>query len=113
MQLKETNGAWEGELVLPAWKGYQNRLGAYNSSDGDKASTGLWRVSVGGISRGKEPVITPAQKQALKFIAENDREIHDLVLANLLPHYQTMRKEWGVGAEDDWMPEVNDIQTFK
>ena len=53
---------FEGFLILDAWKGFQSRLGPYNSQDSGQRSTGQVIVTIEGISIDYVKVVSTAQE---------------------------------------------------
>ena len=106
--LQWSDEAWEGEVSLPAWAGFQSRGGAYCSEDSEKPSDGRLKVTVKPEEKGPlEP--SEAQCLAVKFQIEHGQEVVDAVLAALLPHYLKFRKE----GNSEEMPLVSDASEFR
>ena len=110
-ELKWDDDNWEGQILLPAWTGFQSRRGAYGSQDSGSQSDGLVAVNVNPADDAVELTPSEAQCRAMKFQIEHSEEVVQSVLTALLPHYQEWKKEWeSCGGK---MPVVTAVADFK
>lgn len=93
-ELKWDNDNWEGQILLPAWAGFQSRGGPYGSQDSGSPADGLVTVNVNPADGAAELTPSDAQCRAMKFQIEHGEEVVQSVLTALLPHYKELKKEW-------------------
>jgi hypothetical protein len=76
---------WTGTIKLPAWKGFQNRLGAYAARVAKKKSDGTCRLSIDVA----EPQATPSaeQAEAFRFLIANQEAVRDAILQAVFDEY--------------------------
>lgn len=84
--------AWEGEVRLPAWGGFQSRTGAYGSQDSAEPSNGIVSLSV--LTTGSASPPSELQHRALQFQIDRGVEVVGAVLSALLPYYQDLTNSW-------------------
>jgi len=82
-------------VVLPAWAGFQNRRGSYDSVSDDSPSTGMVRLCLlpPGDRKHRLPP-TAEQVAAYRFLTEHGKLVHDSVFQALFDEYPSMRAAW-------------------
>ncbi|MCR9289728.1 MAG: hypothetical protein NXI23_20325 [Bacteroidetes bacterium] len=101
---------WKGEIILPAWQGFQNRAGGYGHRNKQEPSLGLSKLRLDNIKHGEKNLPDPSQLKAIEFLIENEQLIKETIMNKLLPYYTQLRIDWG---EEDWMPKVHSKEDFK
>jgi hypothetical protein len=96
---------WTAEIALPAWKGYQSRLGPYNAANSSKKSRGQARLQVLTENEAQvEP--TKAQWRAWRYLIENQEAIRDAMLPKILKEYKRFVLEMTSWLSDPGIPEL-------
>src|SRR4051812_29644540 len=85
--LEWTGYSWAGELVLPAWRGFQVRMGPYGSRSSDLASDGRVRLNVEPAEGKNEQPPSSEQANALRYLIENQQAIRDAVVQSIFQRY--------------------------
>jgi hypothetical protein len=101
---------WKGEIILPAWQGFQNRAGGYGHRNKQEPSLGLSKLRLDNIKHGEKNLPDPSQLKAIEFLIENEQLIKETIMNKLLPYYTQLRIDWG---EENWMPKVHSKEDFK
>jgi hypothetical protein len=106
---------WEGTDVLPAFKGYQSRGGAYASRSRSKSSTGQVRLTVPPPEERGGPTFPPApdQLRAYRFLKDNQQAIADAILKMIFRSYPKFRETYGTDPEEGGMPVVKTAEQLK
>lgn len=99
---------YEGVMSLPAWRGFQSRLGRYGSKDSNESSNGEVKVFIKGRQVDQVKTTTEEQIQALGFLNDNDAKIRDEILHALLKEIPEIRDIY-----EDLVLEMNSITDFK
>jgi|ERR1043166_4009878 hypothetical protein len=85
---------WEGRGVLPAWAGFQQRLGPYASTSGSKPSAGEVQLSVSSPEDGVPTEPSEAQEKAFRHVRQNDAAMRDKVLKAVFDAYPERRETY-------------------
>ena len=110
----ERSGDWSAEVVLPSWRGFQDRRGPYSSARGEP-SDGTVSLSVERDGHGIVPRLE-AEMAPVAWALEHEREMHDAILAALLEQYRSIRPKYRRFLGDRFetlMPEVTSIAQFR
>ena len=94
---------WQGEIVLPAWAGFQSRQGAYGGRDALGPSDGRVRLSV---DTGSQDPPSKEQARAFSTLVDDQEGVRDAVLLGLFKQYPEWRAEWKELLDDDEFEEV-------
>jgi hypothetical protein len=91
--LKWDGYCWEGEIVLPSWRGFQTRRGPYAamSSDDPSDGTSLIRFDTDGL--GHVPP-TEAQIATYRWLIEHEAEVASTVLNAVFVEYPRLSAEY-------------------
>jgi hypothetical protein len=103
---------WTGRVVLPSWKGFQSREGAYGAQSSDKPSAGAARLHVARPA-GEATPPTSEQIAAYRYLLDHDTAIREAVLTALLEAYPGMQDEYGFDEDDELMPAVEQPGQFR
>lgn len=98
--LKWDGYCWEGEVVLPSWRGFQTRRGPYAAISSDEPSDGSARVRFDTGGAGQVPP-TEAQVAAFRWLAENDAVVTAAILDAVFAQYPRFREEFIDAVEDE------------
>ena len=89
---------WKACVLLPSWKGFLSRGGAYGSSDSEAPSDGSVEMDVRhGLETGEgETPIPPFPEQGLgyQFLLDNDRAIRNQIVKAIFPYYAQLREQY-------------------
>jgi hypothetical protein len=83
-------GTWETTVVLPAWKGFQSRLGPYGTKSSKKASDGTARLWIETIDE-TEMLPSPEQGAAHQYLVDHQEVIRDKILRAVFKEYPEYR----------------------
>jgi hypothetical protein len=104
-KLKWDDGEWIADVVLPAWKGFLSRLGAYNSTNSSRKSTGKARLRVLTADDARvDPTVE--QQRAWQELVANQEAVRDAMLRAIVKEYSRFRKENADELDDPMMAEV-------
>jgi hypothetical protein len=101
---------WTGTIILPVWKGFQNRLGPYASKRSGKPSDGTTRLAVRPPTG--EPQTPPSAEQAAacRFLINHQESIRDAILAAVFDQYPDYRaayyEDFDLDPSDGTLPEL-------
>jgi hypothetical protein len=98
----------EGQIILPAWIGFQSRQGYYASKDNDGTSNGFVKVFINGRQVDYVKITTQEQINALSFLSENDEIIRDEILNALFNSMPEIKEVY-----QEYCPEINSISELK
>jgi hypothetical protein len=109
---------WAGEIVLSAWAGFQERLGAYSSRSAARPSDGKVQVSVRSPTDNDNTMTPPSreQEQAVCFLRDNAELLRDRVTRAIFEEYPRMRETFADFFGEDLearMPELRDPADLK
>src|SRR5438270_10738055 len=85
---------WTATVLLPSWRGFQSRKGAYGGQDSTARSDGRVRVVFAPEGRGTEP-LTNAEMSAVRWVIEHEASISTALLSSLLREYPSLQKQYG------------------
>ena len=110
----EDNIWWTAKAVLPSWRGFQARAGAYGAQSSVDPSDGSVRIVFAPEGRGPEPLVD-AEVASVNWILENEVSISRSLLLALLAEYPLMQEQYGYSEEEQaqLMPEVTGIDGFR
>src|SRR5215216_3708950 len=83
---------WEGRTVLPAWAGFQTRLGPYASESAPKRSTGEVQLSISSPNDEIKAPPTPGQEKAFLYVRANDEALKTKILKAVYDLYPEFRQ---------------------
>lgn len=105
-KLKLCAGDWEGTDLLPSWKGFESRGGAYGSRSSSRPSTGKVKVRVIAVrDRTGDLPPSPEQLAAYQYLKDNEPAITASLLAAILRIYPKLRKNYGF-KDSDYMDDL-------
>lgn len=99
---------YEGQISLPAWKGFQSRQGVYGSKDSSEISDGMAKVFIDGQHVDYVKTTTQEQINSIHFLRDNSEKIRDAILNALLKELPDIREIY-----EDLVPEINCFADFK
>jgi len=93
------NGAsWEGQVVLPAWKGFPVRLGPYGTPTAAETSDGNVRLHVAPPDGDGRP--SNDQVAAFRFLQDHDATVRDNILRAIYVNYPALQNEYGYDTDE-------------
>lgn len=98
---------WDGMIVLPAWAGFQSRLGAYGSESSTTASDGSANLNI--VTHGDKKILpSPEQAAAYQFLVEQQEAIRDSILQTIFDNYSEWQEQFGYDEEEieKYMPNI-------
>jgi hypothetical protein len=109
---------WAGETLLPAWAGFQERLGAYADRSAAGPSDGTVQLSVRSPTDKDNTTSPPSREQELAFcfLRDNGDLLRDRVTRAIFDEYPTMRESFADFFGEDLqaqMPELRDPVDLK
>jgi hypothetical protein len=84
---------WQGEIVLPSWRGFQSRRGPYAAVSSDDPSDGSATLRFDTDGAGRVPP-TAAQVAAYRWLVEREAEVAGAVLNAIFTQYPRFREEY-------------------
>ena len=103
----------QGSIKLETWKGYQSRLGDYNSIDKIDKSDGSVKLEVGGDMVIEFPEIKIDHVNSYNFLLENQQLLRDNILSELINYYNFLKEEYNYSEEDlELMPDITHVNDF-
>lgn len=104
---------WEAKIELAAWKGFQNRGGAYGSVDSDSASDGTVTVCFAPEGRDDAP-LNNDELALIDWAVTHAESIQQAALAGLFKQYESIRQKYLDWLDEpDEMPIVAKVEEFK
>lgn len=85
---------WQANIVLPAWAGFQSRLGDYGAEDSTDVSDGSVDLGVR-TENGESEDPSPEQAAAYRYLIEHQEVIRDKILDSVFQKYKEWRKKFG------------------
>lgn len=98
----------DGWIYLPAWKGFQNRDGAYGSMDSEEPSDRRIKTHTIGVSVDYVHLLSQAQYESIQYLTKNSEIVRDSLLSSLLRDYPNAKEIY-----QDLMPEIRSIEDYK
>jgi hypothetical protein len=113
--LKMTLSEFEGEDVLPAWAGTQQRQGGYTSISSRKSSKGSFRVRIERLDDNDANPRPPSPEQVAAYAHLKDHQaaISADIFARLLKYYAALRKTWLKQDANLDLPEIGSAAAMK
>jgi|SRR5262249_39019356 len=98
---------WTTMAVLPSWKGFQSRKGAYGAQDAATPSDGLVRIVFAPEGRGTEP-LTSSEVSSVVWAIENEATLSKALILSLLKEYPSLQQQYGYSdrEKDELMPDI-------
>ncbi len=105
---------WVTSAVLPSWKGFQTRQGAYGAKSSSKPSDGVVRIVFAPEGRGTEP-LNDFEKFTVAWTLENEATLTQALLDSLLKSYPTLQEQYGYSDAEkkQYMPDVHSVDEFR
>jgi hypothetical protein len=105
---------WTTDAVLPSWRGFQARSGAYGAQSSAEPSDGSVHIVFAPEGRGQEP-LTEAEVASVYWVLDNEATVSKALLSALLAEYPSLQEQYGYSAEEQaqFMPEVTAIDGFR
>ena len=91
---------WVTSAKLSSWKGFQIRKGPYGAVSSEGMSEDLVHIVLIDDDRGEGPV-TEQELNAVKWVIDNQKSIHDSFLNKLFADYNDIREEVLGWADED------------
>ena len=92
---------WSGNIKLPVWEGFQDRLGPYASRRARKASDGTVKLSVSPLDEEKQSPPSPEQAAAYRYLIAYQQRIRDSMLEAIFDEYPDYRASYIAGYDLD------------
>ncbi|HJZ91144.1 MAG TPA: hypothetical protein VKE40_09745 [Gemmataceae bacterium] len=106
-RLKWDEYQWVGEAVLPAWAGFQERLGPYTELSSEDASDGTTCLGVNVPDQERPTPPSAEQAAAIRYLLERGDAVRDAILAADFRDYQVWRGNKTSARMDGTMPEID------
>ncbi|MDO9179024.1 MAG: hypothetical protein Q7U16_12035 [Agitococcus sp.] len=105
---------WTTTAILPSWKGFQSRGGAYGSESTSAPSNGDVKIVFAPEGRGNEP-LSDSEISSVVWVIENEALIAASLLSSLFTQYPKLQEIYGyIGDEKtEYMPDINSIEGFR
>lgn len=105
---------WTAAILLPPWRGFQSRKGAYGAQDSAVPSGGQVRIVFAPEGRGNEP-LTNSEMSAIRWVIEHEASISNALLSSLLKEYPSLQTQYGYsGAEQaKLMPDIQSVRDLR
>jgi hypothetical protein len=108
---------WSATITLPAWEGFQDRLGPYASRRGRKASDGSARLSVRPPGEEKQSPPSLEQAAAYRYLIAHQQRIRDSILQAVFDEYPDYRASYiegyGLDESDGTLPLLDRPEQLK
>jgi hypothetical protein len=113
--LKRDKYAWTGKILLPSWRGFQARQGAYGAVSSRKASDGTAHLDVIPLEDRGTQSPTPEQAAAFQFLIDHEPAIHSSVLHAIFGAYPGMQYSYDYDDEEaeELMPAIDTPDQLK
>jgi hypothetical protein len=99
---------WTGTIVLPAWKGFQCRLGPYATRRSKRASDGTTRLTIPPPVEDTQTLPSPEQAAAYQHLIKRQAAIRDAILKAVFGEYPDYRaafyEDYDLDESDDALP---------
>jgi hypothetical protein len=105
---------WTTTALLPSWKEFQSRKGAYGGQDSSAPSDGLVRIVFAPEGRGNEP-LTSSEISAINWVIEHEASISKALISSLLKEYPSLQKQYGYSGKEktELMPDVKSAEDLR
>ena len=112
--LKWDDYYWVGSIFLPAWAGFQARLGSYGAESSTIGSDGSAYLNV---ITPEDKQVSPSSQQAAAYqhLIEQQEAIRDAILQIIFTNYHQWQEEYSYKDEDieEFMPNIERIDQLK
>ncbi|MGC4048048.1 MAG: hypothetical protein QM758_30015 [Armatimonas sp.] len=99
---------WYGKVPLPAWSGFQNRTGPYESRTRAAPSTSEYHLMVEYPDGVKDTLPSEEQHRAYDYLLEHQEEIREMLLPRLFDEYERVAAEFTAEERQDYgIPEIS------
>jgi hypothetical protein len=85
---------WTATVILPSWRGFQRRGGAYGARDSTTPSDGSVQMVFAPEGRGNEPLAS-AELASIIWVIENEAAIARALLASVVQAYPALQARYG------------------
>src|SRR5262245_39331432 len=82
---------WAGTVLLPAWKGFQDRRGPYASRKTRKPSDGTTRLTIASPSEEGPAPPSAEQAAAYRYLTAHQEAVRDSILGAVFDEYPDYR----------------------
>ena len=105
---------WWATVLLPSWRGFQSRQGAYGAQDSATPSDGRVRIVFAPEGRGIEP-LTNAELSAVHWVLEHEASLSSALLSALLKEYPSLQKQYGYSGKEktELMPDIKSVEDLR
>jgi len=107
---------WVAKTRLPAWAGFQDRLGAYGAKSSRAPSDGTLSITFAPEGRETEP-LNNEELKLVDWLLDNHDEQAEAVTKAIMDHYPSIRSSYleAYGDENvgDILPEINSADDLK
>ena len=105
---------WTAVVLLPSWKGFQSRKGAYGSQDSVIASDGIVQIVFAPEGRGNAP-LTDSEISSVRWVIDHEASISSVLLSSLLKEYPSLQEQYGYSGEEKMrlMPDIKSVEGFR
>jgi hypothetical protein len=105
---------WTATVLLPSWRGFQSRQGAYGSQDSNLDSDGVVRIVFAPEGRGNEP-LTDSEMAAINWVITHEVSISTALLLALLKEYPALQEQYGYSGEEKTtlMPDITSVEELR
>jgi len=105
---------WTAVVLLPSWKGFQSRKGAYGSQDSVIASDGIVQIVFAPEGRGNAP-LTYSEISSVRWVIDHEASISSVLLSSLLKEYPSLQEQYGYSGEEKMrlMPDIKSVEGFR
>jgi hypothetical protein len=105
---------WDGQIVLPAWAGFQSRLGDYGAESSTTVSDGSARLNI--VTRGNEKIApSPEQAAAYQYLVKQQEVVRDSIFQAIFAKYSEWQEDFGYDEEEieKYMPNIEQPDQLK
>ena len=105
---------WTTTALLPSWRGFQSRNGAYGAQDSVLPSDGRVRIVFAPEGRGTEPLTDP-EMSAVRWAIENEASLSKALLTSLMNEYPELQKQYGYSGKEkaELMPDIESVEDLR
>jgi hypothetical protein len=98
---------WTTTALLPSWKGFQIRKGAYDTRESNDPSDGTVKIVFAPEGRGNEP-LTPSEISSIIWAIDNEAALSEAVLSCLAQEYASLQQQYDYSGEQkaELMPNI-------
>jgi hypothetical protein len=103
----ESNSFWTATKILPSWKGFQSRRGAYGSRDQSSSSDGSVEISTV-PKRQRTTLLSGIEISSIDWIIENESSIFGALIESLVKAYPSLQEFYAYNGEKktELMPDL-------